>query len=236
MPPLPKYSNTMALQLYFNASDNVSGIARLELWYRVNGGAYQQYSGNLTTSPLAFAATSDGLYEFYLRGLDNAGNYEAVPVTADANVTVKTSVPEPVVKIKEGTDTTESSAHVSGTVEPGSSVQVNGKAVTVDAAGNYAATVALSEGANKIKVTVTDPAGNTKTVEKTVNRKAASPMMTWLILALVIIIVAVVAAVLALRMRGKKPAPAEARAEPDRTAPPEAVAVPDQPAPEELPK
>ena len=247
MPALPKYSNTRALQLAFSASDNVSRLAKLELWYRVDGGAYQQYSANLTSSPVAFAAASDGLYEFYLRGVDNAGNYESAPATADASVTVRTSVPEPVVKIKEGSDTTESLAHVSGTVEPGSNVTVNGKDVAVDASGNFATTVSLSEGSNKIKVTVMDPAGNTKTVEKTVNRKAASSTLMWLILVLVIVVVLVaIVAVLMMRGRGKKPAPTEAVAEP-APAPAEAVPVTDEqpaeaapvaeePAPEELPK
>jgi hypothetical protein len=206
--PLPKYSNTTTLHLNFSASDNGSGLAKLELWYRVNGGAYQQFPGNLTTSPLTFEAASDGLYEFYLRGLDNAGNYRPVPATPDANTTVKTHMTEPVIKIKEGSETTESKVHITGTVEPGSTVQVNGKDVPVDAGGHFAATVPLSDGANKIHVTVTDPAGNTKTIDKTVTKKAPSSMMIWLLLVLVIIILALAGAALAMRGRGKKPAAA----------------------------
>jgi cobalamin biosynthesis Mg chelatase CobN len=160
---------------------------------------------NLTGSPVIFEAASDGAYSFYLRGTDFAGNYEIAPVAPDANITVKTSIPEPVIKIKEGSDTTESSAHISGTVEPGSTVLVNGKPVSVDAQGKYSTTLPLSDGANKIIVTVTDRAGNTRTVEKTVNRNAAFPMTPVLVIALVMVVVIVALAALFVRVRGKKP-------------------------------
>ena len=97
------------------------------------------------------------------------------------------------------------SAHISGTVEPGSTVLVNGKDVPVDAGGNFAATISLNEGANKVNVTVTDPAGNTKSVEKTVNRKAAMPITMILVVVIILVIVVAAGGAMALRGRGRKP-------------------------------
>jgi len=216
------YSKTRRLSLAFTAADNVSGLAKLELWYSLNGGAFQLQPGNITASPVTFEAASDGAYSFYLRGTDVAGNYEAAPATPDANTTVKTTVPEPVVKITEGGDTTETSAHVTGTVEPGSTVLVNGKPVAVDAQGKYSATVPLSEGQNKITVTVTDPAGNTRTVEKTVNRNAAFPMMpVLLIVVIVVVVVAAAGGAMAMRGKGRKGGSTETPATPKNEKEPE---------------
>ena len=205
MMALPAYSKTRTLSLSYTAADNMSGLARLELWYSLNGGEYRLHPDNLTGSPVIFEAAPHGAYSFYLRGTDFAGCYEDAPAAPDANITVKTGFPEPVIKIKEGSETIESSAHISGTVEPGSTVLVNGKPVPVDAQGKFLTTVPLSDGANKITVTVTDRAGNTKTVEKTVNRNAAFPMTPVLVIALVTVVVTIALAALFVRGRGKKP-------------------------------
>ena len=220
MTALPAYSKTRTLQLAFSATDNVSGLAKLELWFSVNDGEYQLRPGNVTASPITFEAASEGAYSFILRGTDFAGNYEDAPAVPDAKITVKTTMPEPVLKIKEGGETTESSAHVSGTVEPGSKVLVNDKEVPVDASGKFSATISLNEGSNKINVTVTDPAGNTKSVEKNVNRKAAFPMMT-LVLVIVIVVVLVAVVAVVMRMRGRKGGPAETPATPKNDKAPE---------------
>lgn len=57
---------------------------------------------------------------------------------------------------------------ISGTTEPGVTVQINEHQAIVDLEGNFHYQYALSEGENLLKITACDEAGNETTVERTV--------------------------------------------------------------------
>jgi parallel beta-helix repeat protein len=73
------------------ASDALSGVARVALWYRYSsdnsGWGSWTWFDNDNTSPFSWTFTSpngNGYYQFYSRARDNAGNEEAAPGAADA--------------------------------------------------------------------------------------------------------------------------------------------------------
>jgi len=88
---LPATSGVSVFDVPFTASDAVSGVDHVRLFYRVDGGAYVQFDGPVTASPIAFTAPSDGFYEFHTTAVDGAGNEEAAPAADDASITVDTS-------------------------------------------------------------------------------------------------------------------------------------------------
>lgn len=91
--PLDPAVFVVGFQVPFQATDAVSGIDQVELFWRYQGGAWSSY-GSFAASPVPFAALSgDGLYEFYTRGTDVAGNVEAVPAGPQAATTLDTSQP-----------------------------------------------------------------------------------------------------------------------------------------------
>ncbi|HLF05682.1 MAG TPA: hypothetical protein VI893_00655, partial [Thermoplasmata archaeon] len=91
--PLPPESATRDLKLYVESNETGSGIARIELLYRVNGGPWTS-GGNQTKSPIAFRAPRDGLFEFYTVAEDNASNLEPAPAAPDAFTSIDALPPE----------------------------------------------------------------------------------------------------------------------------------------------
>jgi len=94
--PLPTLLTTRAFSVPYVASDEGgSGLLNVELWYRFDGNAWVLYAtmSGTSTDPVAFTAGQDGLYEFYTRARDNAGNLEAAPATPDAFVTIDATAP-----------------------------------------------------------------------------------------------------------------------------------------------
>ncbi|MDA0349460.1 MAG: right-handed parallel beta-helix repeat-containing protein [Verrucomicrobia bacterium] len=78
-------------ELNYTSGDSDSGVDHVELWYRHNGGAWTQYPGAFTTSPILFdsaLAAGEGDYEFYTIAVDVAGNREAAPAEPDSVSTV----------------------------------------------------------------------------------------------------------------------------------------------------
>ena len=72
--------------VHYEASDERSGLDKVELYASKNGGAYAL--ANTDDSPggtgtFAFEHDGDGTYRFYTIATDNAGNDEAVPTAAD---------------------------------------------------------------------------------------------------------------------------------------------------------
>ena len=90
-------SGTRALSIAWTGSDATSGVTNVDLYYSKDGGAFGLYFGGpWASSPIAFdasAAGGDGMYTFYTRGHDTAGNLEAAPGSADASTRVDTSAP-----------------------------------------------------------------------------------------------------------------------------------------------
>jgi FlgD Ig-like domain len=109
--------------LVFNASDAISGLESVELFYSFEGGPFTS-AGISSTSPISFTATDgDGTYEFYTIALDAVGNSEAIPGAADAATNVDTTAPdtptltaEPLFTAGAGNTVTTSDEAASGAV------------------------------------------------------------------------------------------------------------------------
>ncbi len=83
----------VAFDVPFLASDSESGLDRVELFYRKDGGAYVS-AGTSETSPFRFdtSGRGDGAYDFYTVAYDQAGNAELPATQPDASTVVVTSV------------------------------------------------------------------------------------------------------------------------------------------------
>ncbi len=80
---LPTYETTGTFTVSYTASDAGSGVASASLWYTTNGGStWSQSTAPATGGAFAFTTAADGSYGFYVRGIDNAGNADAIPTTA----------------------------------------------------------------------------------------------------------------------------------------------------------
>jgi len=212
-------------------SDLESGLAGV--YYRVvkKGEPGMNFvKGTLVTIQAAADHSLDGPYTLEYYAVDNVGNREEVrklELTIDTVGTVQVDI--------TGSPTVEDPVfHVSGRVEPGSNVTVNGLNVIVRKDGSYDYTLELKDGRNKIVVTATDPAGNEATVTKYVTYSKPQAMGSFLVPIAAVIIIIVVVAVLAAVFMRKRPRPAASPpgAAPPQPAPPvPPAAPPPRPAP-----
>lgn len=76
-----------------------------------------------------------------------------------------------VVSPRAGSTVSGGTVRVSGTSEPGASVQVNGEPAAVAADGSFSAELAVPRGLTNVVVHATDAAGNERTVARTVLRE-----------------------------------------------------------------
>ncbi|MBS1152948.1 MAG: cbhB, partial [Myxococcaceae bacterium] len=94
---LAAYKASSTVSLEWAATDSVSGVSGVQLYFSKDGAAYEIYAGGpFTTSPIAFdAATTggDGLYAFYTRAADAVANTEEAPETPDASTRIDTQPP-----------------------------------------------------------------------------------------------------------------------------------------------
>ncbi len=73
------------LSLTVKATDELSGVKTVELWYRMNGGIWKKWSeepesgANPGSFKYNFKAPQDGVYEFYSVSIDAVGNTSATP-------------------------------------------------------------------------------------------------------------------------------------------------------------
>jgi hypothetical protein len=84
--PLPKYSG-LSMSIRFNHSENLSGLAKVWLYYRMD---YTNWTLKVeyTSSPIQFTATCGGVYDFYVIGMDKAGNQDTKSQSPEASTTV----------------------------------------------------------------------------------------------------------------------------------------------------
>ena len=142
----------------------VSGTAEIGSTLTVNGAAVTvDASGGWTTS---VAPAGDGPLTVTAVATDAAGN----SATATHELTVDTLAPAVAITTIEGGDDLINAAEaaggitVSGTAEIGSTLTVNGVAVTVDASGGWTTSVATAgDGPLTVTAVATDAAGNTAT-------------------------------------------------------------------------
>jgi len=104
--PLTTYQTTKTFDVPYTASDNLSGLALVELWAKGPSDANFGLAGSIAldgelskSGSFQFTASSDGLYQFYTRAKDKTGRYETAPSQADAQTTVDTTPPEPVTNL-----------------------------------------------------------------------------------------------------------------------------------------
>jgi hypothetical protein len=73
------------IDLTLKVSDDISGVAKVELWYRKQGGTWQKYAHepkpgrNPGQYIIGFDAPDDGIYEFYSVSIDKVGNSSGAP-------------------------------------------------------------------------------------------------------------------------------------------------------------
>lgn len=108
--PLNGVYVTPAVEVPFTASDDRSGIASVELWWRFRAtqtGSWSIYTmgSSGAASPISFEfSAGDGFYEFYTIAVDGVGNREVAPAVADA-ATQKTAASawSPGVRVNDDT-------------------------------------------------------------------------------------------------------------------------------------
>ncbi|MBN1592479.1 MAG: choice-of-anchor D domain-containing protein [Candidatus Coatesbacteria bacterium] len=98
-------ANSFPLSIDYTSSDSGSGVDHVELFYRLNGGAWTlvtsltDASGTYDFTP---APIADGRYEFYTKAYDHASNVEATAGSEDG-VSVDTTPPTSSAFTPEGT-------------------------------------------------------------------------------------------------------------------------------------
>jgi hypothetical protein len=90
--PLDAAYATLTFTVPYTASDDMSGVQYVELYYTVDGGPATAFGTTFDGSPIDFVAPGDGEYCFYTVATDNAGNVEADPA-ADAVCTIVDTTP-----------------------------------------------------------------------------------------------------------------------------------------------
>lgn len=140
-------------------------------------------------------ALSEGLNVFTLVATDAAGN------TASLNVTVtRDSSPPSLVLDEVPSSTSDGEITLTGTVEPGSILTINGKFVSVATDGTFEETVALSPGPNTITAEVVDSAQNVRTLQVVVVREQ-SDIWPYIIMALLALILLVLGYLIGSKLR-----------------------------------
>ena len=92
------YTNNTHILVYYNATDSISGVQKVVLYYSYNGSDYEEYA--VSTSAMGvfdfYAPHGDGNYSFYTVAYDRAGNVQAVH-SANCYVIVDTVPPTSVI-------------------------------------------------------------------------------------------------------------------------------------------
>jgi hypothetical protein len=138
---------------------------------------------------------SEGLNTFHLVATDAAGN------TASMNTSITKDTSPPSLVIDEVPASTEDSeVTITGTVEPGTILTVNGKFVSVATDGSFEETVSLTVGPNVITAEAVDSAQNTRNIQVVIVREE-SDMSPYIIMALVAIIILILGYLLGSKFR-----------------------------------
>ena len=125
------------------------------------------------TWTLPLVGLSDGWHNLTLRGVDavgNLGNLTSVEFLVD---TLRPFIEAPAPETLVNTET----VHLGGTVEPGSSLTIDGRGTAVEPDGAFSVDVPLAEGPNTIVIHVVDRAGNTNSTSFAVLRDTIAPVL-----------------------------------------------------------
>jgi hypothetical protein len=88
MSPLPDPTTTTAFWVYWSGSDSGSGVASYNLQYQLNGGSWITLISNTPQTSFYLQNAQTGTYGFRVQAVDNAGNVQAWPSSAQAATTV----------------------------------------------------------------------------------------------------------------------------------------------------
>jgi hypothetical protein len=89
MNPLDQYTTSSSFWVSWTGSDpGGSGVARYNLQYQFKGGAWQALISNTPQTSFYFQNAETGIYGFRVQAVDNAGNVQAWPGSAQASTAV----------------------------------------------------------------------------------------------------------------------------------------------------
>ncbi|MBN1592443.1 MAG: right-handed parallel beta-helix repeat-containing protein [Candidatus Coatesbacteria bacterium] len=95
LPSQGVYANSAPIDIPYSASDSLSGLSSVELWFSFDGGEWEDSGLSISASGLhedeVFAfmpPNGDGTYRFATTAADNAGNTEALPGSPDGGALV----------------------------------------------------------------------------------------------------------------------------------------------------
>ena len=94
--PLGSFTNALTFTVGYTATDgNGTGLSTVTLWYREDGGGWNNYSWQpaAASGTFAFTAAADGTYEFATTSNDVAGNQEPGPSANESWTIVDTAQP-----------------------------------------------------------------------------------------------------------------------------------------------
>jgi WD40 repeat protein len=146
---------------------------------RINGEAVDMQSDGMFEKLLSL---SEGVNIFNVVATDAAGNV----AFENRSITKDTSPPSLIIDEVPST-TDKSEIKITGSVEPGSILTVNGKFVSVAGDGTFEETVTLSSGPNVITAEAVDSAQNVRNVQVVIVREVSdiSPYIIMLLLILI---------------------------------------------------
>ncbi len=185
-----------------NASDNASGVARLE--YSMDGGSWQAWAE-------AFSVTNEGTHTLLLRSADLAGNEEEIlkvewgidntPPTLSVNASIQHSTDGAYLLQWQDEDSL-SSASVA-------QVLVDGRPVGTITGSHQLRLEGLTDGRHNVTVVARDGSGNLaqSSIEVTVDTNPLSPggpFGPWLLVVLIAVGAGCTAAVIAIKRRHSK--------------------------------
>jgi len=125
--PLDPYYSTFAITIPVTGFDATSGISSIRLFYRVDGGAYQQYNGTFPVGPILFQAVVEGDYDFYTIANDVVGNVEAPPALPDCSTVIDVTAPAAIVDFEALPG--HNRIHLSWTVPVGRDAPIEGTVI-----------------------------------------------------------------------------------------------------------
>ncbi len=178
---LSTYATSTSITVGYSASDAATGVDSVQLWVDGPGaGGYALADTDTTPASPSFSYTAsegDGLYRFYTRASDEAGNTEAAPGGPDATTTVDTASPVSSADALAAYSTSASitvpytaSDATSGVDEvelwvdgPGAGGYALADTDTTPASPSFSFTAADGDGTYRFYTRARDNAGNTET-------------------------------------------------------------------------
>jgi hypothetical protein len=88
MDPLPQYTGTTSFWVSWSGADSGSGVASYSLQTQLNGGPWQTLISNTPQTSFYVQNAQTSVYGFRVQAVDNAGNVQAWPSSAQAGTTV----------------------------------------------------------------------------------------------------------------------------------------------------